>query len=52
MNTDNGDTDDGHNSQYPITEEQRAGEKNDKEGKQRHPVRLGAQDSHILGIVF
>jgi hypothetical protein len=52
VNTDNRDTDYGHDRQYPVAEEQRAGEKKDKEGRQHYPLRLGAESSHILGIVL
>jgi hypothetical protein len=52
MNTDNGNTDHGQKGQHSITEKERAGEKQDEEDKQDSPLQPGAEDSHILSVVF
>jgi hypothetical protein len=52
MNTNNGDTDYGHYGQPFITDKEWAGEKKGQEGKQHYPLRLGAEDSHILSIAL
>src|SRR4030042_4841739 len=38
VNTDNGNADHGHDSQYPVTQEQWAGKKKDQEGGKSSPM--------------
>ncbi len=52
VNTDNGNTDHGQYGQHPITEKQRAGEKEDEEGEQHSPMQPGADNSHVLRVAF
>ena len=52
MNTDNGDTHYGYYGQYSVTKIERAGEEKGEEGKQHHPLRLSAEDSHVLSIAL
>jgi len=52
VNTDNGNTDHGHDGQKPVTEKQRAGQKKDEEGQEQPPLQSGAEYGHILRVGF
>jgi hypothetical protein len=52
MDADNGNTHNGHYSQYPVTTKEGAGEKTDEKDKYYPPIQPGVKDSHILRVAF